>query len=471
MPGRDAGVPSPDAVLAGVVRPVVVPVASGVRHAFDGTGTFADGIDSPGGGKDASARRSFAPGLPSGLPAVGEHQEAMPELAPMSVPVATARDRDLPTAGNGVTRGPSPGVLVGEGGELRPVVPAAEPELSSGPGPLAGLMRVRRPARLPAGAAGIDRLPSVAGSQVSPELARGEERLTAAMPGTPTVVMAGVTTGESVADAAFLPQDIPATVSEATPPWPVRRPSLAAMRWSVRPSSMLAADRATASSGAERFARAAMPSAALVAAPEVEGSGSPAPIAFTAGRPPTIDSARTAGQRISPATAGGDARVSRVASSERLSRSAIAGAARPPLAGEASITAFRRPAGRSPALLAPEVATAGGGESGPFVWRWPAAPLPPGSAGRADAVARVASDPQANGLVLAAGATADDAMPASVAPKWADRHSADVHPAPAGTGSATSGDVDWELLVSEVSRRIRRQLMVERERRGWKAWN
>ncbi|MCM8598998.1 MAG: hypothetical protein NFW04_10135 [Candidatus Accumulibacter sp.] len=463
--GRDAGGARADAAPAGVMHADLAPVVVGARRAFDGFGTFVDGSGSLDAGTAASARRSPVTGLPSRSPVVGERLRASPELASMSSPAATAGEREQAAAGGDVSPAIDPDPHAGERGDPRLNTPDVQPERP------AGLARVRRPGRPPASPTVVDRRPLAVGSPASPELSRGEERLAGAMPGIAAGAAAAIVARAALAEAALVARDEPETVSAATPAWPARRPSQGAMRRSGQTSSATAADRPGAGGVAEHFARAAPRSTLSIAAPADEGTRSPLANALAAGSRPTIDAAGPVGQTLSPGTTNSQTMLARVASTGRQSQSAIGGAARPPLAGDGAFAALRRAAGRSPVLLASEVAAPGGREAGAFVWRRLSAPLPPGAGGRSDTAARAASEAQASGLALAAGVTADAAGPSSGAPKWAERQAADADPAPAGTASTASGEVDWERLVSEVSRRIRRQLMVERERRGWKAWN
>lgn len=373
-------------------------------------------------------------------------------LRPDVAPVATGGRRTVDRSGAFADRAGS--------------VDASEAK-SSGRSP-AGLVRVLRPGRAPAGTTVVDRQWRAAGSPASLELSRRAEPLAGEIPGIRSGVPLAVDAGETVAAAALVPRDNTAAASAATSGWPVRRPALVAMHRSGRMSSPVAADQPSANSGTTHFVRAAPLSTISIAAPEDDATGAPLAIAIAAGRRPTIDSARAAGQATSPTTASGQPLLSRFASPGQRSQPAIVGgAALPALAGGGAFTTLRHASALSPALPVPEIAAPASREAGAFIWR---RPLSPGAAGQSDAVGRVANDARATSLALAAGAV-DAAGPASAAPKWADRQAADAGPAPAGTGSPSSGEVDWERLVSEVSRRIRRQLMVERERRGWRGWN
>lgn len=108
----------------------------------------------------------------------------------------------------------------------------------------------------------------------------------------------------------------------------------------------------------------------------------------------------------------------------------------------------------SPAVRADKGIVRAAGNDGGLVWRKPGA---------------------------VAGALAGDA---TVAPRMADARpgafpasaaEAGVSPTPAALPEAAAGSpgvaaIDWEQLVGELSRRIRRQLTIERERRGLRGW-
>ncbi|MCM8627314.1 hypothetical protein [Accumulibacter sp.] len=124
---------------------------------------------------------------------------------------------------------------------------------------------------------------------------------------------------------------------------------------------------------------------------------------------------------------------------------------RPPSPGRPSLSTGTA----SPAARADREIVRAADNDGGLVWRKPAA-VAGALAGEAVVAPRMA-DARPDAFAASAAEAAVSPMPAP----WPE----------AAAGSPAVAAIDWEQLVGELSRRIRRELTIERERRGLRGWH